>query len=45
VQAFIDAGVDEHTIMELCGMRSRSIFQRYVIVRQQRLDAAVAALL
>jgi len=42
VQAFIDAGVDEQTIMDLAGMRTRSIFQRYLIVRQQRLDAAVA---
>ncbi len=43
VQAFIEAGVDEQTIMELCGMKTRSIFDRYLIVRQQRLDAAVAA--
>ncbi len=43
VQAFIDAGVDEQTIMELCGMATRSIFQRYMIVRQDRLDRAVAA--
>jgi integrase len=43
VQAFTDAGVDEGTIMELCGMTTRSIFQRYLIVRQDRLNAAVAA--
>ncbi len=43
VQSFVDAGVDEQTIMELCGMATRSIFQRYLIVRQRRLDAAVAA--
>ena len=43
VQAFVDAGVDEQTIMDLCGMATRSIFTRYLIVRQQRLDRAVAA--
>lgn len=43
VQAFVDAGVDEGTIMELCGMTTRSIFLRYLIVRQDRLNAAVAA--
>jgi site-specific recombinase XerD len=42
VQSFVEAGVDEGTIMELCGM-TRSIFQRYLIVRQERLNAAVAA--
>ncbi len=29
--------------MELYGFRTRSIFQRYMIVRQTRLRAAVAA--
>ncbi len=43
MQAFVDAGLDEQTTMELCGMATRSIFQRYLIVQQRRLDAAVAA--
>lgn len=43
VQGFIDAGVDEQTIMDLCGFKTRSIFQRYMIVRQERLNRAVAA--
>ena len=42
-QAFVDAGVDEQTIMDLFGVATRSIFTRYLIVRQQRLDRAVGA--
>jgi integrase len=42
VRDFLEAGVDEGTIMLLCGWETRVAFERYRIIRQGRLEAAVA---
>src|SRR6267143_583375 len=39
---FLEAGVDESTIMLLCDWKTRSVFDRYNIINQDRLAAAVA---
>ncbi len=42
VRDFLEAGVDEGTIMLLCDWKTRSVFDRYNIINQDRLAAAVA---
>jgi len=42
VRDFLNAGVDQRTIMELCGWKTLSVFLRYNIVDQDRLAQAVA---
>lgn len=42
--AFVDAGVDEHTIMKLCGWKTPATFRRYHIVNEDAKSAAVAKL-
>jgi integrase len=40
----VEAGVDQHTIMELCGWDTPSMFFRYHIVKEDAKQAAVAKL-
>ncbi len=40
----VEAGVDQHTIMELCGWDTPSMFFRYHIVKEDAKTAAVAKL-
>jgi hypothetical protein len=42
VRDFLEAGVDEGTIMLLCDWKTRSVFDRYNIINEDRLAAAVA---
>ncbi len=42
--AFVEAGVDEATIMQLCGWETRTMFDRYHIVSEAAKSAAVAKL-
>jgi hypothetical protein len=42
VRDFLEAGVDEGTIMLLRDWKTRSVFDRYNIINQDRLAAAVA---